>query len=94
MLHFINQVQYYFVFEVSQTLLYWRTIFSRAFPLAQVLECAYDDLQRGIARATDLDDVIEAHRRFLAAVTQRALLGPESQVTCTRVQTSTLTEVS
>ncbi len=85
MLHFINQVEYYFVFEVRIQPIHCHLPLSpnpsTSRPsCAQVLECAYDQLLTTMARASDLDDVIAAHNRFLDNVCQQAILAPDSQV--------------
>lgn len=56
MIHFVNQLQYYILFEV--------------------IEASWDQLQAAITK-TDctLDDLIEAHTRYLKAITHKGLLG-------------------
>eukprot|EP00042_Codosiga_hollandica_P042747 m.395902 g.395902 ORF g.395902 m.395902 type:complete len:486 (-) comp56402_c0_seq3:19-1476(-) len=59
MTHFINQIEYYLVFEV--------------------LECSWTELKADVENAKDIDCVIDAHSKFLKAITQHALLSPDSQ---------------
>jgi len=56
MIHFINQLQYYFLFEV--------------------IEASWDQLQAAIHKQDcTLDDLIEAHTKYLKAITHKGLLG-------------------
>lgn len=66
MIHFVNQLQYYILFEV--------------------IEASWDQLQITIAKPDcTLDDLIEAHTKYLKAITHKGLLGsPRSATTGTR----------
>ena len=56
MIHFVNQLQYYILFEV--------------------IEASWDQLQAAIASPDcTLDDLIEAHTRYLKSITHKGLLG-------------------
>jgi len=44
----------------------------------EVLECSWEELMRQISTATQLDTVIGAHRTFLQAVVEKALLSAEN----------------
>ncbi|KAL8918293.1 MAG: hypothetical protein Q9208_007461 [Pyrenodesmia sp. 3 TL-2023] len=56
MIHFVNQLQYYILFEV--------------------IEASWDQLQAAIMKpGATLDDLIEAHTRYLSAITHKGLLG-------------------
>lgn len=56
MIHFVNQLQYYILFEV--------------------IEASWDQLQAAIMKpGATLDDLIEAHTRYLNAITHKGLLG-------------------
>ncbi|KAL8746043.1 MAG: hypothetical protein Q9190_001880 [Brigantiaea leucoxantha] len=56
MIHFVNQLQYYILFEV--------------------IEASWDELQAAITRPDcTLDDLIQAHTRYLKAITHKGLLG-------------------
>ena len=56
MIHFVNQLQYYILFEV--------------------IEASWDQLQAAIAKADcTLDDLIEAHTKYLKSITHKGLLG-------------------
>lgn len=56
MVHFVNQLQYYVMFEV--------------------IESSWNELQKGIRKdGVTLDDLIEAHTKYLKTITHRALLG-------------------
>nr|VZI35997.1 unnamed protein product [Spirometra erinaceieuropaei] len=49
----------------------------------EALECAWEALVKKIQQANDLDDVIEAHQRFLCSVISRCLLDVDSlQLSC------------
>lgn len=48
------------------------------YAMFEVLESAWAELRRRIDKAADLDDVIVAHEAFLAVISERLLLGPES----------------
>ncbi|KAL7062111.1 hypothetical protein AAHC03_0605 [Spirometra sp. Aus1] len=49
----------------------------------EALECAWEALVKKIHQANDLDDVIEAHQRFLCSVISRCLLDVDSlQLSC------------
>ena len=66
MIHFVNQLQYYILFEV--------------------IEASWDQLQAAIKRPDcTLDDLIEAHTKYLKAITHKGLLGsPRSAITGAR----------
>lgn len=66
MIHFVNQLQYYILFEV--------------------IEASWDQLQLTITKPDcTLDDLIEAHTKYLKAITHKGLLGsPRSATTGTR----------
>ena len=66
MIHFVNQLQYYILFEV--------------------IEASWDQLQVTITKPDcTLDDLIEAHTKYLKAITHKGLLGsPRSAATGTR----------
>ena len=66
MIHFVNQLQYYILFEV--------------------IEASWDQLQASISRQDcTLDDLIEAHTKYLKAITHKGLLGSaRSSLTGTR----------
>lgn len=66
MIHFVNQLQYYILFEV--------------------IEASWDQLQAAIARPDcTLDDLIDAHTKYLKAITHKGLLGSaRSSITGTR----------
>ena len=56
MIHFVNQLQYYILFEV--------------------IEASWDQLQTAITKSEcTLDDLIEAHTKYLKAITHKGLLG-------------------
>lgn len=56
MVHFVNQLQYYILFEV--------------------IEASWDQLQAAIHKSDcTLDDLIEAHTKYLNAITHKGLLG-------------------
>ena len=56
MIHFVNQLQYYILFEV--------------------IEASWDQLQAAITKSEcTLDDLIEAHTKYLKAITHKGLLG-------------------
>ena len=56
MIHFVNQLQYYILFEV--------------------IEASWDQLQTAITKPEcTLDDLIEAHTKYLRAITHKGLLG-------------------
>ena len=56
MIHFVNQLQYYILFEV--------------------IEASWDQLQAAIMKSEcTLDDLIEAHTKYLKAITHKGLLG-------------------
>jgi len=56
MIHFVNQLQYYILFEV--------------------IEASWDKLQTAITKPNcTLDDVINAHTRYLRSITHKGLLG-------------------
>lgn len=59
MIHFVNQLQYYILFEV--------------------IEASWDQLQAAIAKpGCTLDDLIEAHTKYLNSITHKGLLGSAS----------------
>lgn len=59
MVHFVNQLQYYILFEV--------------------IESSWDALERAISKPdATLDDLIEAHARYLQHITHKGLLGSTS----------------
>ncbi|MCJ1244573.1 Microtubule-nucleating Tub4p (gamma-tubulin) complex component [Trapelia coarctata] len=66
MIHFVNQLQYYILFEV--------------------IEASWDQLQAAISKQDcTLDDLIEAHTKYLKAITHKGLLGSaRSTLTGTR----------
>ena len=66
MIHFVNQLQYYILFEV--------------------IEASWDQLQAAITKPDcTLDDLIEAHTKYLELITHKGLLGtPRHSVTGTR----------
>ncbi|KAI4287514.1 MAG: hypothetical protein L6R35_003231 [Caloplaca aegaea] len=56
MIHFVNQLQYYILFEV--------------------IEASWDQLQAAITKpGATLDDLIQAHTRYLEAIVHKGLLG-------------------
>lgn len=56
MIHFVNQLQYYILFEV--------------------IESSWDQLQTAIAKpGCTLDDLIDAHTKYLNSITHKGLLG-------------------
>ena len=56
MIHFVNQLQYYILFEV--------------------IEASWDQLQVAIAKPDcTLDDLIDAHTKYIKAITHKGLLG-------------------
>ena len=56
MIHFVNQLQYYILFEV--------------------IEASWDQLQAAITKQDcTLDDLIQAHTKYLKAITHKGLLG-------------------
>ncbi|KAI4203024.1 MAG: hypothetical protein LQ346_001871 [Caloplaca aetnensis] len=56
MIHFVNQLQYYILFEV--------------------IEASWNQLQAAMVKpGATLDDLIEAHTRYLNAITRKGLLG-------------------
>lgn len=56
MIHFVNQLQYYILFEV--------------------IEASWDQLQAAITKSEcTLDDLVEAHTKYLKAITHKGLLG-------------------
>lgn len=60
MIHFINQLQYYILFEV--------------------IEASWEQLQASIHKQDcTLDDLIEAHAKYLKAITHKGLLGSSRQ---------------
>lgn len=60
MIHFINQLQYYILFEV--------------------IEASWDQLQAAISKpGCTLDDLIEAHTKYLNSITHKGLLGSGSR---------------
>ncbi len=59
MIHFVNQLQYYILFEV--------------------IESSWNELQAGMRKPEcTLDDLIEAHSKYLTAITRKGLLGSSS----------------
>ncbi len=60
MIHFVNQLQYYILFEV--------------------IEASWDQLHAAIHKQdSTLDDLIEAHTKYLKAITHKGLLGSSRQ---------------
>ncbi|KAI9738322.1 MAG: Microtubule-nucleating Tub4p (gamma-tubulin) complex component [Cirrosporium novae-zelandiae] len=60
MIHFVNQLQYYILFEV--------------------IEASWDQLQIAIHKPEcTLDDLIEAHSKYLTSITHKGLLGSSSR---------------
>ncbi len=60
MVHFVNQLQYYILFEV--------------------IEASWDQLHAAIHKSDcTLDDLIEAHTKYLKAITHKGLLGSSRQ---------------
>jgi gamma-tubulin complex component 3 len=56
MIHFVNQLQYYILFEV--------------------IEASWDELQAAInTQDSTLDDLIEAHKKYINSITHKGLLG-------------------
>ncbi|KAL8961559.1 MAG: hypothetical protein Q9183_005289, partial [Haloplaca sp. 2 TL-2023] len=56
MIHFVNQLQYYILFEV--------------------IEASWDELQSAITKPNaTLDDLIEAHNRYLSNIKHKGLFG-------------------
>ena len=56
MVHFVNQLQYYILFEV--------------------IEASWDQLQAAIKKPdSTLDDLIEAHKKYINSITHKGLLG-------------------
>ena len=61
MIHFVNQLQYYILFEV--------------------IEASWDQLQTAISKpGCTLDDLIEAHTKYLNSITHKGLLGSTSSL--------------
>lgn len=61
MIHFVNQLQYYILFEV--------------------IEASWDQLQAAISKpGCTLDDLIEAHTKYLNSITHKGLLGSTSSL--------------
>jgi len=59
MIHFVDQLQYYILFEV--------------------IEASWDQLQKAMAKPDcTLDDLIEAHDKYLKSITRKGLLGHSS----------------
>jgi gamma-tubulin complex component 3 len=59
MIHFVNQLQYYILFEV--------------------IESSWDQLQAAVSKpGCTLDDLIEAHTKYLNSITHKGLLGSTS----------------
>ena len=59
MIHFVNQLQYYILFEV--------------------IESSWNDLQAALRKPeSTLDDLIQAHARYLTSITRKGLLGSSS----------------
>ena len=59
MIHFVNQLQYYILFEV--------------------IESSWDQLQAAVSKpGCTLDDLIEAHTKYLNSITHKGLLGSAS----------------
>ncbi|RDI81014.1 hypothetical protein Vi05172_g8925 [Venturia inaequalis] len=62
MVHFVDQLQYYILFEV--------------------IESSWNELQAAMRRPeSTLDDLIEAHAKYLASITRKGLLGGSGGVT-------------
>ncbi|KAF2805151.1 uncharacterized protein BDZ99DRAFT_574761 [Mytilinidion resinicola] len=58
MIHFVNQLQYYILFEV--------------------IESSWNDLQEALRKPeSTLDDLIEAHAKYLTSITRKGLLGSQ-----------------
>lgn len=55
MVHFVNQLQYYILFEV--------------------IEASWDQLQTAMKPDSTLDDLIEAHKKYITSITHKGLLG-------------------
>ncbi|KAJ5683725.1 uncharacterized protein N7477_000070 [Penicillium maclennaniae] len=69
MIHFVNQLQYYILFEV--------------------IESSWDQLQAAVSKpGCTLDDLIEAHTKYLNSITHKGLLG-SSTSSSSRYGTST-----
>ena len=59
MIHFINQLQYYILFEV--------------------IESSWNELQAALTKpSSTLDDLIQAHAKYLMNITRKGLLGSQS----------------
>jgi gamma-tubulin complex component 3 len=59
MVHFVNQLQYYILFEV--------------------IESSWNELQEALNKPeSTLDDLIEAHAKYLTSITRKGLLGSQS----------------
>jgi gamma-tubulin complex component 3 len=59
MIHFVNQLQYYILFEV--------------------IESSWNELQEALHKPeSTLDDMIEAHAKYLNSITRKGLLGSQS----------------
>ncbi|KAL1528856.1 hypothetical protein AB1Y20_010179 [Prymnesium parvum] len=44
----------------------------------EVIECSWDDLLRKLSAASEFEELLAAHREFMAALRSKALLGPET----------------
>ena len=73
--HFVNQIEYYLVFEVRKYSVQSTLLIASS----QVLECSWTDLLANIAKSKDVDQVIAAHNAFLQAIIEHAMLNSESQ---------------
>lgn len=52
----------------------------------EVMECCWDELQKNVAEARDLDEVIKAHEEFLDRVLNQALLDDKSEELLNRLR--------
>lgn len=62
MVHFVNQLQYYILFEV--------------------IEASWEQLQKAMQKPdSTLDDLIEAHKKYINSITHKGLLGQQRHAT-------------
>ncbi|RMZ81510.1 hypothetical protein DV738_g2322, partial [Chaetothyriales sp. CBS 135597] len=70
MVHFVNQLQYYILFEV--------------------IEASWKELQEAMNKPNaTLDDLIEAHTKYINSITHKGLLGGQQRHTTTTASSST-----
>lgn len=80
MVHFVNQLQYYILFEVDHSWQCFHGLVSSLTRFTQkVIESSWDTLQTAISKPeATLDDLIEAHAKYLQHITHKGLLGSSS----------------